>query len=323
MEALWTQQRLERRELNIADSEQLCLARVVFGELPEKAARSRENQWTAVDNKSGTTTIEINSVKQVSIEEFCKVNDLKSVRNLDIKKTYKLPHPTGRIESGWQVTKIANDSVQLSKETKIEVQSKKDHNGLLEVMPGSNKNHVREVENTLKQVAPNVLNFLQKAGYKIVVTPRITQALPHLAGVEPRGWGGLTFDNSDGTMDEIRKLIVSPDQVLYEKKWAENSRPDVVSHQIAHAVDAILGNYSDTNEFRKAYIRDIDNIPKSAQNHIYNYLTQPGGPGRKEAYACLAGMILTGPENADDRQYFEKHFPNLISLLTKHLKDLK
>lgn len=287
----------------------------------------KENCWRVTDNENGTEQLAMTSVRSVGTKEFCAANGIASTKDLDTSKTYKLRHPTGRLESGWRVDKVTTDGVVLSIDTEIVVQTHKDkaaRERLLEVMPGADKSHVDEVHATLKQIPQNVLEFVQKSGFKIVVAPRITAALPHLSGVEPRGWGGLTFDNSDGTMDEARKLIVSPDKYLNGKKWEVNTRPHVVSHQIAHAIDAILENYSNSADFIRAYSRDIDAIPKSDRNHIYKYLTQRDfDAGRKEAYACIAGMLLTGPENPEDREYFEKHFPNLIALLRQQLKQLK
>ena len=288
-----------------------------------KSSAGSDNQWRSVVTRGGAEALSIKAVQQVKLREFCKQNGIDDADKIDINADYKFAHPTGRVESGWRVQKLLGDSISLFHETEIEAKASKNYAGLLAVMPGTSAEHVKAIEQTLKEVPPHILDFLTKSGYKILAAPRITSALPHLQGVQPRGWSGKTFDNSDGTMDELRKLIVSPGEFKHKDQWLKNGRPDVVSHQIGHAIDAILKNYSSSEAFQKVYVRDMENIPSKDRNHIYKYLAQGEGAGQKEAYACIFGMLLTGPENPEDRPYFEKYFANTISVLKQQIKSLK
>lgn len=284
----------------------------------------RTNEWQISERWNSSHVMMLQAKQLVKLADFCQLNNIETDPDkIDLNQQYAFQHPTGRKEHGWRVSKVSGLTVELAYETRIAVKPKQSHAGVLEVMPGVADDHLKQVEKTLSMIPQNVLKVIENAGYKILVTPKITDALPHLQDVAPRGWAGKTFDNSDGTMDEVRKLIVSPDRFKHDGVWLPNERPDVVSHQIGHAIDAIQKNYSSSEEFQKAYIRDINAMPSRDRNHIYQYLTQPGGVGAKEAYACIFGMLLTGPENPNDRAYFEKHFPNVIELLSQKIKELK
>jgi hypothetical protein len=111
-------------------------------------------------------------------------------------------------------------------------------------------------------------------------------------------------------------------------------RPEVVTHQVGHALDHAFGKLSNDPEFQKASQEDMKKLGdlgpfmNEREKLIYNYFNQKEGPGQgerpgsEEAFASLFGMLLTGPENPEDRAPFEKNFQNTIRVVRRQIDKL-
>jgi hypothetical protein len=106
-----------------------------------------------------------------------------------------------------------------------------------------------------------------QGGIDIVDGP-VTDVMPELRGVRPRGWPeGLTWDNARGLMDPTtRRVIVG-----------KGARRLTTVHEFGHAVNEADGAFlSDSAEFRRVYDRLTGMNP---------YFSQPGSAGREETFA--------------------------------------
>lgn len=299
-----------------------------------------ENSWQAKPgNKAGVDQIYSRAAVNISAEEFAKQNPGAGAPDKLIGQDgFKLRHATtGQIDAGWRLDGINRDgSVKLSKDYQFNVQAKNDHSGLIEALPGVPEAHVQALQKKLDELPPNVLQALKDKGYKIIATTHNTEAIPELKGLTPRGWPKeLDFDNSDGTHDNARRVILAPYRVSNGPEFVPVDRDNVVVHQIGHALDHAFGKLSSQDAFQQAFKQDMSNMAKKGllnndrEKMIYDYFNQKDGPakgerpGSEECFASLFGMLLTGPENPEDKVPFERNFSRTIAVVRKQIQSLK
>ncbi len=274
----------------------------------------------------------------LSAEEFKNQNPGFDGRaNSSSGASFNVRHAsTGEIDSGWKVDAQGSDGIlRLSKQYSIDVSAKTSHDGLLESTPDVPKEHIKGLEAKLSELPPNIRKALSDKGYKILAASTNTDAIPELKGLIPRGWpADTTFDNSDGTHDNLRRLILAPVRFKSGADFVPVDRDNVVVHQIGHALDHAFGKLSNAPEFQKAFKAEMEKLAQKGpfmnerEKAIYNYFNQKDGPGKderpgsEEAFASLFGLVLTGPENEEDRQPFENNFAETIKIVRQQIKAL-
>lgn len=303
------------------------------------------NSWKQADRKGEKDQIKLEASRSVSFSELKKYNpelNEKTLKEQIGKSNLKMRHAsTNELDGGWSLSGInADGSLQLQKNYELEVNAtKKDRKGsesLIESLPGVPESHRKALEKKLSELPENVLKALSDSGYKIIAARKITDAIGSLEGKTPRGWPkDSTFDNSDGTHDNLRRLIIAP--LIYDEgknDWTPVQRPEVVVHQIGHALDHALGKLSNDPEFQRAFKRDMEVLAKKdwlmtdREKLIYEYFNQAEGPekgerpGSEECFASLFGLLLTGPENPQDKKPFNDNFPNTIAVVKKQIASL-
>jgi hypothetical protein len=291
---------------------------------------AQDNVWQVEKNGSDKDKLKLKAVQNVSPEQFKADNPDADLNNLDKDKTYNLKTYQSKLDSGWKVEgKNEDGTLKLTKEMALNVNHKADHSGLIETTGNVSAEHVKAVTDKVNQIPENVRQALERAGYKVLIGPSVVEALPELKGQTYRGWTA-NFDYSDGTQDGEKRLIVAPEKVKNEEgKWEAISRPEVVTHQFGHALDAagkqLNGKYfSQSKEFQEAYQKDVARLSKQdAESDIGKYLTQPNGGGARETFASIFGLTTTGPENPGDKAPLERMFPNTIAYMEKLKKELK
>ncbi len=285
--------------------------------------------------REGIDKLSMTAVLNVSSSEFEQQNPAAKGKLSELigKDGFKMRHATtGELDSGWKLAGINKDgALRLSKDYKLEVESQSKHDGLIETLPGVPADHTKALQRKLDELPQNVLQALQDKGYKIIATRTNSQAIPELKSLTPRGWDkSNTFDDSDGTHDNVRKVILAP---LFVGGNELVNRPDVLVHQIGHALDHSFGKLSNDPQFQESFKKDMQAMNKdwalgAHEKAIYNYFDQKEGPGKgerpgsEECFAALFGMILTGPENPGDEKIFQKYFPNTIKVVRDQIKKL-
>lgn len=290
----------------------------------------KDNRWQADgrSDKQGFDKLALRANVEVPLDELRKTNpDLpESVLEMKLGGSYKLRHPTtGEVDSDWSLDKVkeSTGTAKLTRTYKIDVQHKDDHTGLIERMAGVPESFADDLQKKLDELPKNVLANLDKAGYKIIAATTIPNAMPTLDGLTPRGWPKkMTFENSDGTHDNMSKRIIAPMRFKPGDEWEPVFRPEVLVHQVGHAVDFANGFLSASKPFKDAYTEDMARVIDT-RNPVLKYLSQPGGIGRQETFAALFGMALTGPENEHDRHLLEKTFPRTIEVVKDQIRALK
>lgn len=299
-----------------------------------------ENHWySKAGNKPGVEQIHLRASLNVTAEEFARQNpDRGSPEKLIGRDGFNLRHATtGQVDANWRLDGINKDgSLKLSKEYQFDVQSKNDHSGLIEALPGVPEPHIKALQKKIDELPPNVLRALSDKGYKILATTVNTAAIPELKGLTPRGWPkDMDFDNSDGTHDNARRVILAPYRFNNGQDFAPVDRENVVVHQIGHALDHAFGKLSNQPEFQDAFKKDMADLAQKGfamtarEKMIYDYFNQKEGPakgerpGSEECFASLFGSLLTGPENPEDKAPFQKNFQRTIAAVSKQIQKLK
>jgi len=294
----------------------------------EKPATASDNRWQVKnsDQKPGVDLLSLRAVQSVSVEQFMRDNPGVDPAQLEKGKTYNYKTYQSKPDSGWSFAgKNEDGTLRLTKDMTLAVKHKDDHSGLIETVGNVSPEFRKEIEEKIKQIPKGVRDLLERAGYKVLVAPSVVEGLPELKGKTYRGWD-RNFEYSDGTQDAEKRLIVAPEKVKSEEgKWEKVSRPEVLTHQFGHALDAAgkqtNGKYfSQTKEFQEAYRKDLARLSKEdAESYIGKYLSQPDGGGARETFASIFGVVTTGPENPEDKQALERMFPNTI----KYMNELK
>jgi hypothetical protein len=286
-----------------------------------------ENRWQIDKSSPHSDLLNFQASCTIWESEFLKANpQAKRIDRLDREKEYKLWHATtGEVDSGWQIASIDHEKKQLTlqKNYHQEVRHSKDHSGLVELMPGVPPSFGEKLEAKLAELPAKVRENLHRAGYKIIGASTIADALPGLKNLTPRGWpADTTFDNSDGTHDNVSRRIIAPMRYQPNSVWEPVTRDEVIVHQIGHALDFANGSLSASQDFIAAYNKDMARVA-NRNDPVIKYLSQRDGVGRQETFATLFGLVLTGPENESQRNFLKRTFPNTIAVVTKQIRDLK
>jgi hypothetical protein len=291
----------------------------------------QDNTWQVESSnpKTGVDTLKIKSVQNVSAEQFRTDNHGADPTNPDKDQTYNYKTYQSKLDPGWKVEGVNKDgTIRMTKEMRIDVNHKADHTGLIESTKDVPKEFVKEIEDKLKQIPEGVRQTLEKAGYKVLVAPSVVEGLPELKGQTYRGWKA-NFEYSDGTQDAEKHLIVAPEKVKAEGNWEKVDRPEVVTHQFGHALDAVGKQlnglyFSESKNFLEAYEKDFARMSdKDKKSEVGKYLSQANGGGHRETFASIFGLTTTGPENPGDKETLERMFPNTIEYMKKLISQLK
>jgi hypothetical protein len=171
------------------------------------------------------------------------------------------------------------------------------------------------VNKTFNTISPQTKSIIAKRGAKVVAVHHLTDALPELKGVAPRGWpAGATWDAVDGCWSGGKNEIIVAEQrqLIGNGKWVASGRTDqVLRHETGHAVDFTINTMSEHPDYKQAYDADTQALPPADKNQLA-YFLQPGGAGRQE----------TAAEGVADREggatggiTFHKDFPNTLKVI--------
>lgn len=184
---------------------------------------------------------------------------------------------------------------------------------------------IAEMKAAIEAFPKPVLDAISGAGYKFVFAEDLASFDPGMAKNQPRGWpAGMTWANSDGYHDGLRKTILATEKHL--DFWNNNAvvKSDrtvgVMRHEAGHAFDftpGILSNYSQRQEFRAAYNKDLAKISDASKPNLEYYL-QRGDAGPSEVFAETFAQAYGG--GSDDSEKLAKHFPNCAELIAKWTK---
>lgn len=183
----------------------------------------------------------------------------------------------------------------------------------------------KETKAIYEKLPEGVRKLLESKGGQLAITPYLTHkdGWPTLKGERPRGWPpGTTWDMADGGQSE-GKVVVAEYRLGADGKWTKNDRTAfVVLHESGHALDRAMGKggviFTESDEFKVAYERDLTGISKEDKALLGYFLQKEGG--RSETFAEMFA-IMHGSK--DRKELMERAFPEVKKLMEKKLKELK
>ncbi|MDZ4832748.1 MAG: LysM peptidoglycan-binding domain-containing protein [Candidatus Melainabacteria bacterium] len=175
-----------------------------------------------------------------------------------------------------------------------------------------------KMQKEVDQLPAGVRRLLDANQTKIVVGDKVSGVYPELAGVQPRGWPpGSTWDNADGLYSPDDKTAVVTERRVDDGKDVKNERSEgVMKHEIGHAVDHAMGNFSQNPEFQKEYDKDVAAL-SPADRRAVQYLLQPGNAGKSETFAEVFGALNGSSANPSQTRDILRQFPNVAALMQR------
>ena len=191
-----------------------------------------------------------------------------------------------------------------------------------EVFPGVSNDFVKLNQKYYNDIPDDIKKLLDDKGVEFQIGKKVTQVKPELKGVHPRGWpSGTTWDSCEGLYDGNNRKVVSCEtsRPIGKKTFVKNARVEgVFKHETGHALDVALDGFSETQEFKNAWAKDVRLIPKN-QKRRYNYFIQKGrsSAGRKETFADVFSELIG---NAENKNFATKNaFPNATKVIKSKL----
>lgn len=194
------------------------------------------------------------------------------------------------------------------------------------------QNFTDKIDRAFLDLPPEVRQLLKSKGYRMVIGDNVVDVKPSLKGVEPRGHGpGAKWDYVEGFQDPVQKIAVVTEHFenRNDGKIMETQRAEgVMRHEVGHAVDGALGDFSTSKKFGDAYSEDIAAIDKNmsaAEKAQLEYFLQAGNgnAGQSEAFAELFGILQGGGCAKWNEKLIKKAFPKTIAAIEKRLQELK
>lgn len=190
---------------------------------------------------------------------------------------------------------------------------------------GASKEFANKVQKQINSLTPETRAALEKDGVEIVVTDKLTSVRPDLKGKEPYNQPGAKYENLDAFMltdskTNKKTIVIAETRENRAGKTVPNDRVEgVVKHEVGHALDASLGDFSQKPEFAEAHRKDTANLNPSDKN-LFNYLVgSPDGDGKKEAFADVWGALNGASANPEDSKKVLEKFPNSAKLIKEKL----
>lgn len=148
----------------------------------------------------------------------------------------------------------------------------------------------------LERLPAEALEALRDHGVHVtVVHDSVVEALPHLAGVRPRGWPpGSTWDTVPGLYDPAtNQVIIATRGGAVPATGNGHGSVNLVVHETGHALDASVNGHGDP-AFVAARNQDLPNLS--------TYQTQPGTAGLEETYAESLALYESNPSASQATQ---------------------
>lgn len=186
--------------------------------------------------------------------------------------------------------------------------------------PEVSKLTISAIQEDLKKLPKGVKDILIKGGIKFCITTTLIDKYPAMAYQEGRGYDGHSLKRCPGLFDTptvvICERVVDEGNDEVEAPIAISKITQTFYHEIGHALDDCLGDYSMKDDYRHAYYLDIARIPPEAAGRLAYYM-QKSIAGQQESCGEITAVALgSGDRNAED---IRTYFPLTMAFIKKKL----
>lgn len=157
---------------------------------------------------------------------------------------------------------------------------------------------------------------LAEAGIRVIIAGRVTDAEPSIANERPRNWPSRsTQEDADGIyLGDQRAVVVAE----HTRRGPNNRAEGVLRHEVGHALNDALGNFSESREFVQAYQEDVARMDRTQRARLSFWL-QARGAGRDEALADVYAALRGGVPNAEQTRQILQAFPRVAEIVRRRL----
>jgi tetratricopeptide (TPR) repeat protein len=186
--------------------------------------------------------------------------------------------------------------------------------------PELQQSTIRTVKETVAGLPPKIKAILDKGGINFCLTTTLIDKLPGLGYEEAGGYDGGTYKSCPGmfwknTIYICERTVNEADDSISVPRSGEDIRGTVL-HEIGHALDSCLDDYSESEEYRHAYYLDIAQVSDSMAPRIKYYL-QKSVAGQNESCGELTSILLGNSRRNDED--LQACFPNTMKVIKKKL----
>lgn len=180
---------------------------------------------------------------------------------------------------------------------------------------------IATMRKALDGITPYARSVLNEYGIKVVLTPTLIDKRPELAYQEGEGYDGASYKSCPGMYQSgviyICERTVDEDTDEVKSPFSSAALTDTFYHEMGHALDACLNQYSESAEYRHAYYLDIARVP-DATAHRIKYFLQKSTTGQNESCAELTRLLMGIPGRNDED--IRESFPLTAAFVKKKLK---
>lgn len=213
---------------------------------------------------------------------------------------------------------------------------------------------LQKVMDGMASMPAMVITALNSGGWNVQVSKFLTDALPHMKGVTPRGSDrGTTAEHRSGvtlrptiylseyqwcpppkkeskfvhsrlfpSLRRVMPPVESPFGILHQKVTADRT----LRHEAGHALDQVLNRLSDSPAFMRAYERDLAMLSPEGKQEVYYFIQpdakgQPTLGGRHEALAEAFATLWGG--GCNEAEHFQTMFPGVMQFAREQVEQLE
>ncbi|MBU6454026.1 MAG: hypothetical protein KGS72_19760 [Cyanobacteria bacterium REEB67] len=189
---------------------------------------------------------------------------------------------------------------------------------LVQVKPGTGKlanctpEFVAKIKEMLVAMPLPILKFWLAQGGSVLIAPSVVEHDMRIQNTMPRGWGdGYDWKNSPALTHGTQVVIGQYRLDSRTNEYVDTSEEiGVIRHEAGHAIDHCLGDYTESGDFKHAYLLDVAKVPDEYRQRL-DYFLQKADSGPSETFAELFCFHMGG-ETANRVEICElahKYFP--------------
>ncbi len=289
----------------------------VFEELGlTRGLSSRGNSDQPAEGKANRSPLKGSEqqLPQISFFDSASASSSSRVEVLPAKNKSRDQQPTNRGDKPGvrQGDRLENSQM---------LEGAKPQSGMLVENLGASKEFSNKVQKQIDSLTPETRAALESSGVEIITTDKLTSVRPDLKGKEPYNQSGSTYENLDAFyLPNSKSIVIAESRENRAGKTVPNDRVEgVVKHEVGHALDESLGNFSQSPAFVEAHKKDTENL-KTSDKSLFSYLVgSKDGDGKKEAFADVWGALNGASSNPQESKRILEKFPNVANLIKEQL----